>query len=85
MENHHDTSGFYKASQGELLYAPNFVLNKDFKLRRETKDQQGYPVDGWHWFDTRAEAHAALLSAAEPATRKTFTQTLSDAWKGLFP
>lgn len=52
MEN---TSGFYKLD-GELLFGPNFVLNANYELRRETPDQHTYPVDGWYWFDSRAEA-----------------------------
>lgn len=50
-----DTSGFYKLD-GELLYAPNYVLNRDYTLTRETKDQHTYPVDGWQWFDSEDEA-----------------------------
>lgn len=51
-----DTSGFYKNDNGTLLYGPNFVLNKNYELRRETKDQHEYPVDGWRWFDTEEDA-----------------------------
>ena len=61
MESQHDTSGFYKADEGALLYAPNFVLNKDFELRREAKDEHTYPVDGWRWFNNEAEAKEILL------------------------
>ena len=49
------TSGFYKLD-GDLLYGPNFVLNANYELRRETKDQHSYPTDGWHWFDSEEEA-----------------------------
>jgi hypothetical protein len=52
MEN---TSGFYKLDS-ELLYGPNFVLHASYELLRDTKDQHTYPVDGWYWFDTEAEA-----------------------------
>lgn len=52
MEN---TSGFYKLD-GDLLYGPNFVLNAQYELRRDTHDTYTYPVDGWYWFDTEAEA-----------------------------
>ena len=52
MEN---TNGFYKLD-GELLYAPNFVLNANYELRKETKDEHTYPVDWWYWFDTEEEA-----------------------------
>jgi len=50
-----DTSGFYKLD-GELLYGLNFVLNKDYELRRELHDQYTYPVDGWSWFNSEIEA-----------------------------
>ncbi len=50
--------GFYKNDDGILLYGPNFVLNKDYELRKETKDEHTYPVDGWYWFDTEEEARA---------------------------
>ena len=51
-----DTPGFYKQESGELLYGPNFVLNKNYELRKEAHDQHTYPVDGWRWFDSEAEA-----------------------------
>ena len=47
--------GFYKLD-GELLYGPNFVLNANYELRKETKDQHTYPVDGWSWFDSEQQA-----------------------------
>lgn len=53
-----DTSGFYKLDGEILLFGPNFVLNKDYELRRSTKDQYTYPVDGWMWFDSEPEALA---------------------------
>jgi len=53
-----DTSGFYKLDGEVLLYGPNFVLHADFELRREAYDQHSYPTDGWHWFDSEAEARA---------------------------
>lgn len=54
MEN---TSGFYKLD-GDLLYGPNFVLNANYELRKETKDQHEYPIDGWYWFDSEEIARA---------------------------
>lgn len=50
-----DTSGFYKLD-ADLLYGPNFVLNANYELRRETKDQHTYPIDGWYWFSSEEEA-----------------------------
>ena len=55
-----DTSGFYKQENGELLYGPNFVLNKNYELRKETHEQHNYPVDGWHWYDSELEARLNL-------------------------
>lgn len=55
-----DTSGFYRDNNGELQYAPNFVLSSVYELRRETKDQHVYPVDGWVWFDSESEAKEFL-------------------------
>jgi len=53
MEN---TQGFYKNDNGTLLYGPNFILNYNYELRKESKDDHTYPVDGWYWFDARQEA-----------------------------
>ena len=54
-----DTSGFYKLD-GDLFYGPNFVLNANYELRRETHDQHTYPIDGWSWFDSEEEARLFL-------------------------
>lgn len=52
-----DTSGFYKLDPGgTLLYGPNFVINADYALYRDQHETYTYPVDGWYWFDTEAEA-----------------------------
>lgn len=55
-----DEQGFYKNDNGELLYAPNFVYNKNYTLLREEslsgKDKNIYPVDGWRWFEKRRDA-----------------------------
>lgn len=55
MINIEDTNGFYKLD-GELLYGPNFVLNANYELRKETHEEHTYPVDGWYWFDSEAAA-----------------------------
>ena len=52
-----DTSGFYK-HDGDVLFGPNFVLNANYELRRETKEEHTYPTDGWYWFDTKEDAYA---------------------------
>jgi hypothetical protein len=60
-----DTSGFYKLD-GSLLYGPNYVLNADYELRRETRDDHSYPVDGWYWFDTEEKARLFFDLPLEP-------------------
>ena len=52
-----NTSGFYKVD-GDLLYAPNFVLGpyQQYELRKETHQEHTYPIDGWYWFNTENEA-----------------------------
>lgn len=62
-----DTSGFYKLD-GAVLFGPNFVLNANYELRRETKDQNTYPIDGWYWFDSQAEAYAFFGVDLPPQT-----------------
>jgi hypothetical protein len=57
MEN---TAGFYKNDNGYVLYVPNFVLNANYELRKETKNQHTYPTDGWYWFDSEEEAYASF-------------------------
>ena len=57
-----DTSGFYKNDNGTLLFGPNFVLNANYELRRETHDQHTYPIDGWHWFDNEDQAKSLLIN-----------------------
>lgn len=49
--------GFYKLD-GVLLYAPNAVYNADYVLYAADHESYTYPVDGWYWFDTEAEARA---------------------------
>lgn len=51
-----DTAGFYKLDGELLLHGPNFVLNANFELKRENKDQYNYPIDGWYWFDSVEQA-----------------------------
>jgi len=51
-----DTSGFYKLEENNLLFGPNFVLNENYSLRRESYDTNTYPIDGWYWFDSEDEA-----------------------------
>lgn len=58
MEEQNDPRGFYKNDNGSLLYAPNYVLHRDYELRREQHDSYEYPVEGWYWFDSEDDARA---------------------------
>jgi hypothetical protein len=57
MEDTQDTSGFYKLD-GDLLFGPHYVLNKDYQLHREQHESYTYPVDGWYWFESEDAARA---------------------------
>ena len=50
-------NGFYKLDGEIVLHGPNFVINAEYELRTETKDDHTYPTDGWYWFDTDEEAY----------------------------
>lgn len=54
-----DTSGFYKLDNGDLLHGPNYVVNRNYELRRENLAALTLPVDGWQWFDSESSARAA--------------------------
>jgi hypothetical protein len=51
-----DTSGFYRPAGSRLSYAPNAVIAPTYTLRRADKDEYEYPVEGWYWFDSAADA-----------------------------
>lgn len=53
-----DTSGFYNYQDGGLAHAPNFVENSQFSLYRGEHHTHTYPVGGWYWFDSEADARA---------------------------
>ncbi|WP_310381851.1 hypothetical protein [Flavobacterium sp.] len=47
--------GFYKLSGKQLIYG-EWVSSKDLYLSKETKDDFTYPIDGWYYFESEAEA-----------------------------
>lgn len=49
--------GFYKVDGG-LLYAPNLVSGPWGDLVAEDHESYTYPVEGWYWFDSEADARA---------------------------
>lgn len=57
MDGDRMTAGFYKYESDILSYGPNFVLNADYELRAESKNEYTYPIDGWYWFNSIEEAY----------------------------
>jgi len=56
------------------------VHSPTFTLTDATKDDYTYPVSGWWWFDTEAEARAALLSEGSlAAALSMLLNVLADA------
>ena len=51
------TEGFYKYEPPILLYG-KWVLDANYQLFAETKDDYEYPIDGWYWFYSQEEAHS---------------------------
>ena len=51
------TAGFYKDDEGSLLYG-TLVCGPTYTLIESEHDTYTYPVDGWYWFDSEAEARA---------------------------
>jgi hypothetical protein len=51
-----ETSGFYKLDGADLLYGQNYIINAEYTLLREHKDEYSYPQDGWMWFDSEDQA-----------------------------
>ena len=43
--------GFVKYTDSGVLFAPNFVMAKNYKLFAEKHDEYTYPIDGWSWDD----------------------------------
>ena len=69
----HRMSGFYAYGGTGVLHAPNRVCAPDFELHKHLKDTYQYPVGGWTWFDSEADARAAFglpPAPVEPTDRK---------------
>lgn len=48
--------GFFKQDGDELLFAPNFIINKNYELKIDSFSEYNYPVDGWFYFESEEEA-----------------------------
>ena len=75
-----EESGFYKNDNGDLLFAPNYVINQNYELYRGQKDKHEYPVDGWHWFDTRQEA-LDFFDLTEKESKQSFQSSIAEYLK----
>ena len=78
-----DESGFYKWDGNELLYAPNFVYNRNYELHRNDKAKSSLPTDGWQWFTTRQEALDALGLEERPVASELAKVPKQIAQKGI--
>jgi len=47
--------GFYKLDNGSLLFG-TMVTSQNYLLIIEEKDSYNLPIDGWHYFESEAEA-----------------------------
>lgn len=69
-----DTSGFYTI---DLRYAPTAVHGPGFSLLASEKDNYTYPIYGWTWYASRADAVAASLTVNESDPMAIEQQRLS--------
>ena len=60
-----NTSGFYKKEAAEILYAPNIIQGPSYVLFAADKDSYNYPVDGWIWAQSEADAIAYFETAGQ--------------------
>jgi hypothetical protein len=48
--------GFYKKEDDQILYAPNIVQGPSYVIIAANKDSYTYPVNGWIWAQSEADA-----------------------------
>lgn len=51
------TEGFYKLDGESLLYG-ELICGPTYTLISSEHQAYAYPVDGWYWFDSEADARA---------------------------
>lgn len=70
---------FYKKLDGQLV-ASEFVDGDGYTLSEAGKDDQTYPVDGWHWFANLDAAMAGISAAgAGSVTMRQASRALLEA------
>jgi len=57
-----DTSGFYKQTETEWWYAPNFVYHRTYTLERTGNRES---IDGWQWHDTAPQEYLDWLETQQ--------------------
>jgi hypothetical protein len=72
---------FYKIDGGEHIVSANGVSAPAFSLTEETHTEHTYPVDGWYWYATAAEALEGLSVMAGSVTALQGMQALRVAGK----
>ena len=60
-----NNAGFYKKEDTQILYAPNIVEGPSYVLIASEKDTYDYPVDGWIWAQSEADAISYFETADE--------------------
>ena len=61
---------FYKNDNWLLLFAPNKVLNKDFTLSVDKKENYKYPIWGWSFYENETIAREELDITEEDFERE---------------
>jgi hypothetical protein len=63
-----NNAGFYKKEDSQILYAPNIVEGPNYVLVAVNKDSYEYPIDGWIWAQSEADAISYFEIANETVT-----------------
>ena len=65
-------AGFYKLNGITLMYAEIGVYSQAYTMECKAKDKYKYPIDGWYWFASEAEARKFFgLPEVEESTPET--------------
>lgn len=68
------SDGFYKHVKGQgILYAADFVQGKDYELDRNWLATYSLPIDGWYWFESKAQAEI-MFSTPLPVPSTAITK-----------
>jgi len=68
--------GFVKYTDSGVLFAPNFVMAKNYQLIAEKHDEYTYPIDGWSWDDNFEYPDIDMLINSEIAITEELNSLL---------